>query len=339
MAASNTAHIGRPKDVLLDRLMIALHDIHDPKARARWGCAGTGCRFAQAGRTRRRWLPHAVHCGFLAPDAQRDAQAALGIGAPSLAAAKAEENVGKLLGASVPGDGPVLHSVDGSTVASPASQALLPRQPSVAELFGSTGRRHLKARGDFALIKLFCAIGMAPSTVNAVEWRGFTDVLNPSYQPPNRDELEDKLIPSEAEHIRQLQLEFLRTQTNLSITSDGGSNRARQTFYTFHISTPDRQQFFIEAHNTTGIKHSAQWLSGEFLRVSVTVLRATLVLIKAHGSGHGLRWATAICGSWLRQHQEHEGISPFGDRASPDRPEQSRSYASHCQHRARHRRH
>jgi hypothetical protein len=193
----------------------------------------------------------------LSADLRGEASAALGQDAPSTLAQKAEEQLESL----TPKTNTAL-TKNGSGLSSHGH-----KQGTLTALVGQTARINVAAQGDAALVKLMCGIGIAPSSINAPEWIPFFHALNPLYDGPSREDLEYKLIPSEAQYCREQRLKMLRTLTNLTISADGGSNRGHRSFYTVHISTLDRDQHFMEARDSTGVKHSATWLKDEVLRV------------------------------------------------------------------------
>ncbi|TFY51406.1 hypothetical protein EVJ58_g10585 [Rhodofomes roseus] len=117
-----------------------------------------------------------------------------------------------------------------------------------------------------------------PSVVDSKEWKEMWEVSNPKYKPVSASTLQDTQIPQEAERVRALQIEFLKTKRNLTITYDGGANRRRESYYTIHVTTPaepataadgddGRRPFLIEAAAGTGFSHTGQWIAKQMLQI------------------------------------------------------------------------
>ena len=136
---------------------------------------------------------------------------------------------------------------------------------------------------DLAIVKLICSGGLATSLVQQETWKETFTYADPSYRPASRDILEDQQIPREAEHVQATQNAYLKTQTNLTISCDGGTTRGRQSYWTVHISTADRKVYFIEVREATSESHTGIWIRDWIHSVServrqVTYQRSTLTL-------------------------------------------------------------
>lgn len=124
---------------------------------------------------------------------------------------------------------------------------------------------------DLAIVKLVCSGGLATSLVKRESWKEVFAYADPSYRPVSREILEDQHIPREAEHVQATQNAYLRTQTNLTISCDGGTTRGRESFWTVHISTPDWKVYFIEVREATSESHTGVWIRDYIRSVSERV--------------------------------------------------------------------
>ena len=76
------------------------------------------------------------------------------------------------------------------------------------------------------------------------------------------------LFPNlEATLVRRYQADFLRTCANLTLTFDGGSTRKPSSAYTIHITTTDRETFFVDRCDATDEHHTAEYIEGIVTRV------------------------------------------------------------------------
>ena len=92
-------------------------------------------------------------------------------------------------------------------------------------------------------------------------------VADPTYTPAMREKLETEQIISEAENVMAKQLEYLRTQENLTISCDGGTTKGREAFWTIHVSTPKRKVYLMECHEATSESHTGVWIKNLVLEV------------------------------------------------------------------------
>ena len=133
------------------------------------------------------------------------------------------------------------------------------------------GRQAQRTCADHAILRFFCVRGIPPANIESDEFRDIFIPLCPKYIPPSRTQLEDVLIPAEATHVRKQQMRYLSTQTNLTITFDGGSTRAQESFYTFHVTTAARRSFFLKAYPGSGAIHNAQFIADIAIEVCLYI--------------------------------------------------------------------
>ena len=71
-----------------------------------------------------------------------------------------------------------------------------------------------------------------------------------------------KLVPAGAALVRSYQNAFLRTCTNLTLTFDGAGTRKPSSVCTIHITTANRETFFMEGYDATDERHTAEFIEG-----------------------------------------------------------------------------
>jgi hypothetical protein len=67
--------------------------------------------------------------------------------------------------------------------------------------------------------------------------------------------------------VKAKQIEYLKTQDNLTISFDGGTSRGKEAFWTIHVSTPARKVYFINGREATAESHTAVWIKDFVLEV------------------------------------------------------------------------
>ncbi|KAJ7606344.1 ribonuclease H-like domain-containing protein [Mycena polygramma] len=233
---------GRPRLEALDRLTVELKG-HAGSTVRRYRCAGTKCPQVFKPRTLSRVLKHAKRCLKLTAQQRQFASTSSAATSPG---ARAEE------------------LAKGLPSAEPDAES--PGQ--LAPFFGAAGakqvQQHSGALLDLAIVKLFCAAGLPP---NLADYPEYKEVLRLAalagryYEPAGRTILMDNHIMSEQEHVRNQQIAYLRTQTRLTLSFDGGDVRLGETLYTFHASNADGRSFLLEGLECTGVPHTAQWMA------------------------------------------------------------------------------
>ncbi|KAJ7810560.1 ribonuclease H-like domain-containing protein [Mycena leptocephala] len=227
--SDNEQSTGRPRSEVMDHLTVEIES-NNPKSRS-YRCVGPGCTKVFNPRTVTRVLAHSKRCIKLM-SAQR--QYASQNSAATSPGARAEE------------------LSQGLTVAQ-----LQPPPLAAGEFFGPAGtkqvREHFTALLDLAVVKLFSAAGLPPAVADYPEWKEvfrLAVLTGPRYTPAGRTILMDNHVMSEQECVRGLQLSYLRTQTRLTVSFDGGDVRRGENFYTVHASTCDG-----------ALSHTAEWMA------------------------------------------------------------------------------
>ena len=120
-------------------------------------------------------------------------------------------------------------------------------------------------------MRLICARGLVPHTIDSPEWKEFTGLLNPSYHPTSGDTFADKHIPREAVFVREKQIKLLSAEENLTLTFDGNTTRKPQSIYTVHATTPARVTYFLDGHQGSNERHTQEWVTNKLLKVNYLV--------------------------------------------------------------------
>ena len=108
---------------------------------------------------------------------------------------------------------------------------------------------------------LFCVSGLPLRILDTPQWKRLMETATKfKYKPTSSTMVSGTFIPAEAALVRSHQVAFLQLLVNLTITFDGGSTRKPSSVYTIHISTADRECFFMEGHDATDEKHTAAYI-------------------------------------------------------------------------------
>lgn len=249
----------KPDQAVLDATVICkLADRSSDKWKVR--CLGSAkCRkvFAYP-RKKLRWLDHIASCPHLPEPLRKAVKADFAAGAPAARVEamekkrKAEEdseNEGndarkRAKGGNdhVPKDGN-----DGG-------------QGMVLDLARKSRRTELKAVLDSDVVQFVCASLIPPSVVDLPQWKKMWSDAVPIYTPASSTTLRDSHIPQQAEFVRQKQMEFIKTQYNLTLTLDGGTTRYPQSVYTIHVTTPSRRTFLVRGDESTLESHTGEYV-------------------------------------------------------------------------------
>jgi hypothetical protein len=214
---------GRPTKSFLDDLTQQCYRKSNPLKHI-WRCVADECSFVLASRNSRRVARHAKVCFKLPTNLRKLAAQEAASKAPSQ----------KLL---------EIEQVAPEIIESPRTETQESRLVQMARI---TGRKEKHRKLDLAVVKLFCVAGLPTNLAARQEWKDLLAIADPSYKPASRDTLEYEHIPGEQEHVKQMQIAYLKTQEDLTISFDGGTSRGKQSFWTVHVTTAARQVYFIE---------------------------------------------------------------------------------------------
>jgi hypothetical protein len=129
------------------------------------------------------------------------------------------------------------------------------------------GRKERHQRLDLAVVKFFCCSGIPTHIAQLPVWKSLFAYADPSYMPASRAKLEEQQIPGEAESIHEIQLAYLRTQENITVSCDGGTTSGKEAFWTLHMSMPDKKVYLMDVREATANSHTAVWIKSFVLEV------------------------------------------------------------------------
>ena len=272
---------GRPVNPLLDQVTVYTRLRVENKLVYRCLGATTGCtKTFPANRDKARVLKHASTCQHLPSRLRQVVNGSLAEQAPSVLVERLTTNPSSIPPS--PRDARVevilgSQKVPDTTKLSTSSTS--PSQTSLHAAAKKEGARQLRIKLDSAIVNLICVGGIPPRVADLEEWKTAWTTANSAYQPASRSTIEDIHIPGEASAVDEKQLEYLQTQSNLTISFDGGTLSSTQANTTIHVTTEDRRVFFFDGIDSTGFSHTGDYYYGCLSTVSsfVHLVRGMLI--------------------------------------------------------------
>ncbi|KAF8958078.1 hypothetical protein BDZ97DRAFT_1923979 [Flammula alnicola] len=261
---------GRPKKRILDDILQQCY--RKPKReKILYRCLG-GCGYVFSNRNTARAVRHAVGCHHLPADVRAKAKAYAASKAPSHALLDNNTSENGKDGAvkDLPGAVVVVKKIKLNENSSHAT-----RKANVMEGLVAEARKAGKAKRhqmlDLAIVKLICCAGLPSRVLDLDEWKEAFMTADYTYVPATHAKLEEVQIIGEAEQIQALQIAYLKTQENITISCDGGTTTGRQAYWTLHMSTPgpDRKVYLMDVREATSESHTAVWIKTFVLEVSI----------------------------------------------------------------------
>lgn len=271
---------GRKSEDLLGRLVIKY--VTGPKNKPSWVCI-SGCGYESQGYAGNdRVLKHVTQCMMLAnvnPDLYREALQASGIGSLgsrlgldgvvcSMPSANSSLTTPATSSSVVPAVS-VSSKTRGSGAMSKKSKKSAASQSNTLNV-GDLRNAGLKAKEearekfqdkvDHCIMRLICTRGLVPNVIDSPEWNELMGLLNPQYHPTSATSFADKHIPREAVFVREQQLQYLRQESNLTLTFDGTTIRKPSSIYTVHATDSERRTFFLDGHIGGDVRQNADWI-------------------------------------------------------------------------------
>ncbi|KAI0069879.1 hypothetical protein K474DRAFT_1713828 [Panus rudis PR-1116 ss-1] len=250
---------GCPAADILDEVSVYTRLKADPKRERKIRCIGaaTGCDQVWAWpRSKARVLKHASQCTHIPKHLRVRAMKANG--SDSLSA-----RVDKMLQKSQSECG--------------HSETSKPRPyPDLQKLSRQAYLKGLQDRLSLKILNFFIAAGIPPSKADLPEWKELWEEGNRDYKPASATTMVDYQIPTEAARVHEQVLQFLKTQENLTISFDDYTTKARESIYTVHITTPNRDVFFWEGHEALDESHTAEYLYNQMLKPVIRQIRGTV---------------------------------------------------------------
>jgi hypothetical protein len=134
-------------------------------------------------------------------------------------------------------------------------------QNTLVEIVVTTGKAKHEHAINLCIVELFCVRAIPAKVLDTPEWKKFVgEATHSKYNSPSSTTFTEKLVPAEAALVRSYQIKFLNTCVNLTLTFDGRSTRKPSSVYTVHITTADRETFFMEGCDATDEQHTAEFI-------------------------------------------------------------------------------
>lgn len=178
-------------------------------------------------------------------------------------------------------------------------------QNTLVDIAVTAGKARYKHTIDLRVVELFCVRAIPAKVLDTPEWKKFVDDATKSkYNSPSSTTFMEKLVPAEAALVRSYQIKFLNTCINLTLTFDGGATRKPSSVYTVHITTADRETFFMEGCDATDDRHTAEYIEDLVTKVCCQY-SATLCMTDTF-IGFRVHWTPPVCCSMFQQYWQHE---------------------------------
>lgn len=254
---------GRPPKSLISSLIVKY--THADTGKDYYGCIAKGCYWYRAGNAQvSRILKHTVSCRYLSGNLKelaKDYAAQSSLGA-ALDSSTTSSNITERAESETTTD-----LSTGSVKQVPSKTTAVLSKKSLALDFTNAGRKQLQTKLDHSIMKLICVAGLVPHILDSPEWKEFMAIANPKYHPTPSDKFEDVIIPNEAAFVRKQVTEILQKEENLTLTFDGNSTRKPQSVYTVHVTTKNRDSYFVDGYEGSDEHHTAAWIKDKVLKV------------------------------------------------------------------------
>ena len=145
-------------------------------------------------------------------------------------------------------------------------------QNTLTDAIVTAGKIKYEDEVNLRIVEFIAVNGIPAITLDSPQWKKFVEAVSKSkYNPPSSSTLTEKLIPGQAALVRRYQIQFLQTCANLTLTFDGGSTRKPSSVYTIHVTTAERETFFMEGCDATEERHTAEYIEGLVIKVSESI--------------------------------------------------------------------
>jgi hypothetical protein len=231
-----------------------------------------GCTFYRAGNPQKnRILPHAAQCRFLSDELKAyagDTVASMLLGAKLEQASMASPSTSSQ------------HSQSTGAPESDTGKSKTRKLPVPSKLeldFTAMGNKTMQEKVNHSIMKLICVNGLVPNILDSDNWAELMTVLNHRYKVTHADDFTRTIIPNEAAHVRKLALARLRKEQNLTLTFDGNSTRQSDSVYFVHVTTKDRESYFLNGYEGSEERHTAEWVKDKIIKVLLLSFQSALV--------------------------------------------------------------
>jgi hypothetical protein len=116
-------------------------------------------------------------------------------------------------------------------------------------------------------LNLLCDAGLPPALVGNPSFRALVNHLEPNNGIKVASTFSENCIPAEAARVTLLAIEELKEHYNLNLGYDGGTTMGHQSIYTVHVTTPDREAYFIKGDEASGFSHTGIHIKNLILEV------------------------------------------------------------------------
>jgi hypothetical protein len=125
---------------------------------------------------------------------------------------------------------------------------------------------HVK-KTNFLTMNLICDTGLPPAIVGNRAFRALVDHLEPGNDIKVASTFSENYILAEAARVTLLAIAELKKQYNLNLGYDGGTTMGQQSIYTFHVTTSDREAYFIKGDEASGFSHTGEHIKNLILEM------------------------------------------------------------------------
>ncbi|KAG8945457.1 hypothetical protein FRC00_010100, partial [Tulasnella sp. 408] len=169
----------------------------------------------------------------------------------------------------------------------------------VLDLARDAGRKEMKETLDNDVVMLICVAGLPPRIADLQQWKTLLNhATRGLYKPASKDVLRDNHIPATASWVRKKQLEYLKTQWNLTGTYDGSATRRPQSIYTFHVTDSHRRTFLIEGDESSAVSHTGEHISSIHQRIIKEIGPERFVALLSDNTGNARKGRELTVGVW-----------------------------------------
>lgn len=142
-------------------------------------------------------------------------------------------------------------------------------------------KAHIK-KTNYLTMNLLCDGALAPALVDNPSFRALVDHLEPNNGIVVASTFSSSYIPAEAARVTLLAIEELKKHHNLNLGYDGGTTKGKQSIYTFHVTTPDREAYFIKGDESSGFSHTGEHIKVLILEVYFSLSLNCVLMNSTH---------------------------------------------------------
>ena len=147
-------------------------------------------------------------------------------------------------------------------------------QNTLTDVVVAAGKVKYGDEVNLCIVELIAVNAIPAIVLDSLQWKRFVETVSRTkFNSPSSSTLTEKLIPGQAALVRKYQIQFLQTCSNLTLTFDGGSTRKPSSVYTIHITTAERETFFVEGCDATDERHTVEYIEGLVSKVSGYIQR------------------------------------------------------------------